>query len=722
MTKKIFLILIFLLTLSFKTYADIPEILIKPKNEEYTRLSSGLSGSNITIISKEDLASQHGKNLPQILETYSGIDVRRLYDGVGGTNSSLDIRGFGEASKSNSLILVNGIRLNDIDMSNVNLSYIPIGSIERIEIIRGGSAGTLYGSGVIGGAVNIVTKNENLKNRGELSISSYNKLGAEFSLSNSFGEKGVFSLSGTGFTSDTFRDAGDYSDENFVLNIKNTIDQTKFNLDIFSSYREQDLPGPRVKGGAVYNYHFCNRYEDSKTAKHIGGSFAENGDTCNTDQRDDYSNLENERLNLGMVHEIDSLKTIFLNIGYKKKNNKAFLAANGNTKDTPNNGDRYLNTSIDGNIYNGRYEIRRKEDEQVGQNYDADLKVQSMYFQNTLYFNETDTSLSFGIRSEKSEFGARDEVNRSVSGFINSWDATDHDTFDNSSTNQALNIGVEKIIDRNFSIYGNYSESFRIPNIDERILATTSGSFALKDQESDGIEIGIIYSNEVINLNINYFNIDTLNEIQYDQSVNTNLDPIKREGINLEFELQPDNKNKFIGSMGYVNAEFTGGSLSMGTGSYEFLGTRYYNNNETYGYLTNTAINYLGSDGTANQSFNLAGRKVPLVSPLTYSLNYIRYLNNATNFNLGINYFDKKYVSNDQENIEPQIPDYYIVNSSISSISGPYTLSFGINNLFDEQVYDFAVSSTFHDDAHYGLSNVYPLPDRNAFFNFEYTF
>ena len=106
MTKRLFLILTFLLTLSFKISADVPEILINPKNEEYTRLSSGLSGSNITIISKEDLASQHSKNLPQILETYSGIDVRRLYDGVGGTNSSLDIRGFGEASKSNSLIPV----------------------------------------------------------------------------------------------------------------------------------------------------------------------------------------------------------------------------------------------------------------------------------------------------------------------------------------------------------------------------------------------------------------------------------------------------------------------------------------------------------------------------------------------------------------------------------------------------------------------------------------
>ena len=91
------------------------------------------------------------------------------------------------------------------------------------------------------------------------------------------------------------------------------------NLDIFSSYKEQDLPGPRVKGGAVYNYHFCNRYEDSKTAKHIGGSFAANGDTCNTDQRDDYSNLENDEINARYCSEINDLNKIFINIGYKDK-------------------------------------------------------------------------------------------------------------------------------------------------------------------------------------------------------------------------------------------------------------------------------------------------------------------------------------------------------------------------------------------------------------------
>ena len=78
MTKRLLFSIIIFSTFITNISAETPEILINPSSEEYTRLSSGLAGSNITIISKEDLASQHGKNLPQILETYSGIDVRRL--------------------------------------------------------------------------------------------------------------------------------------------------------------------------------------------------------------------------------------------------------------------------------------------------------------------------------------------------------------------------------------------------------------------------------------------------------------------------------------------------------------------------------------------------------------------------------------------------------------------------------------------------------------------
>ena len=81
---------------------------------------------------------------------------------------------------------------------------------------------------------------------------------------------------------------------------------------------------------------------------------------------------------------------------------------------------------------------------------------------------------------------------------------------------------------------------------------------------------------------------------------------------------------------------------------------------------------------------------------------------------------EKHFVA--KENIEPKIPDYYLINTSLSKSSGPYNYKIGINNLTNEKYYDYAISSTFHDDAHYGLSNVYPLPERNYFVDFKYTF
>ena len=52
--------------------------------------------------------------------------------------------------------------------------------------------------------------------------------------------------------------------------------------------------------------------------------------------------------------------------------------------------------------------------------------------------------MSLGARHERSETGARDEVYRTVAGFVNSWDATDHDTYNNDRNNTAFNIGIEK--------------------------------------------------------------------------------------------------------------------------------------------------------------------------------------------------------------------------------------------------------------------------------------
>ena len=50
MTKKLVLSIFIFITLIGNLSAEIAEILINPSSEEYTRLSAGLAGSNISII------------------------------------------------------------------------------------------------------------------------------------------------------------------------------------------------------------------------------------------------------------------------------------------------------------------------------------------------------------------------------------------------------------------------------------------------------------------------------------------------------------------------------------------------------------------------------------------------------------------------------------------------------------------------------------------------
>ena len=69
------------------------------------------------------------------------------------------MRGFGVTSPSNVLVLVDGRRFNNSDLTGFDFSLIPRNSIEQIEITRGNSGGVLYGDGAIGGVINIVTKN-----------------------------------------------------------------------------------------------------------------------------------------------------------------------------------------------------------------------------------------------------------------------------------------------------------------------------------------------------------------------------------------------------------------------------------------------------------------------------------------------------------------------------------------------------------------------------------
>jgi len=71
-----------------------------------------------------------------------------------GVQADLSIRG---TTFEQSLVLVNGLRVNDPETGHLNLDIpVPLDAITRIDILHG-SGSTFYGSDAIGGAVNLIT-------------------------------------------------------------------------------------------------------------------------------------------------------------------------------------------------------------------------------------------------------------------------------------------------------------------------------------------------------------------------------------------------------------------------------------------------------------------------------------------------------------------------------------------------------------------------------------
>ncbi|MBF0571042.1 MAG: TonB-dependent receptor [Candidatus Omnitrophica bacterium] len=110
---------------------------------------------NVSIISSGDITISPAKSLPELLSAIPGVHgtiAGNIHD-----PSYTDIGGFGVTSTSNVLVMVDGRRLNEPDLSGPDLSLIDLNSVDHIEVIQG--AGTvLYGDNASGGVINIVTK------------------------------------------------------------------------------------------------------------------------------------------------------------------------------------------------------------------------------------------------------------------------------------------------------------------------------------------------------------------------------------------------------------------------------------------------------------------------------------------------------------------------------------------------------------------------------------
>jgi len=109
--------------------------------------------SRIEIIDTETITNSNGKRLGEILK-YTGTVNIRTY-GHSAALQTASINGLGAA---HTLVLFDGVRLNSFQNSELDLSLIPKEILGQIEILSNG-AGSLYGSGAVGGVINIIPPN-----------------------------------------------------------------------------------------------------------------------------------------------------------------------------------------------------------------------------------------------------------------------------------------------------------------------------------------------------------------------------------------------------------------------------------------------------------------------------------------------------------------------------------------------------------------------------------
>jgi iron complex outermembrane receptor protein len=111
--------------------------------------------ANVTVINRREIEQSNSQTVVDLLRSEADVVVRDFYGN--GKTASVDIRGFGETGPLNTLVLVDGRRVNEIDLSGVDWTQISLDQVDRIEIVRG-SGSVLYGDNATGGMINIITK------------------------------------------------------------------------------------------------------------------------------------------------------------------------------------------------------------------------------------------------------------------------------------------------------------------------------------------------------------------------------------------------------------------------------------------------------------------------------------------------------------------------------------------------------------------------------------
>ena len=133
---------------------ETPEVVVSSTRLPDTPVDARMLPAKVTVITAEDIRKSGAKTVQEAIQWATGII---MYDSIGnGFQQTIDLRGFNGQPVPATTVFMDGVRVNEPDFNEVNFDLIPYDTIERIEIIPGTSA--IYGKNALGGVINVITK------------------------------------------------------------------------------------------------------------------------------------------------------------------------------------------------------------------------------------------------------------------------------------------------------------------------------------------------------------------------------------------------------------------------------------------------------------------------------------------------------------------------------------------------------------------------------------
>ncbi len=593
--------------------------------------------ANISVITRREIAELPAGSLPDILKTRAGIDVRSIAGSLG-IDATVDLRGFGDTAVSNTLILVDGQRINPIDMGSISWSAIPLAGIQRIEVIRG-TGTVLYGDRAGGGVINIITD----KSSAPAATVAFE--------AGSHGYRSVDSRVAGGNDSAYFNIAGRYAED-----------------DGWRQNNQQDQRavtgrgGLRLAAGEVFADFAA--YRDSSGLPGYLRSAAYASDPRSARTPFDHQSRDGSRVRPGVRLDITGNLALEAEIAAEQEDRHGNYASFGSIADSSKDtqsatprlrwrhglGGLASETVAGFDYYDGKVESRYT----TAPRQTADQTSQALYLQNSTSLNDAWT-VTLGGRRQRMEQSAHQDAY--APWFQPALDGTA------AHTRNAGDAGVT-YTGQGWRAYGRVGTTYRYANTDElfgydNLLFVPVFAGNLRPQHGRIGEIGGSVKAGALDARAAVYRMDLTDEIGYDGSAgaNINFDPTRRQGLETELGWRVSERLTARIAYAYTDAEFRDGAY--------------------------------------------AGKRIPLVPRDKATVQLGWNAGAAGTYTALANHVGARRYSGDFANVRNMLPGYTTVDLQAAWQLKPWTITARILNAFDKRYSPFAGYSTFISDYYY---------------------